>query len=510
MAEASFSGFLQSPSHQTKQVKRGSKGKRYAPTACYRLKESRVPILTEAEKREFAECEFPFENLAFEGGGSKSMSYVGVIRVLEELGIMKNIKRFAGSSAGSIVATYSALGYDSYEIQELLGPNFSPLIYDGKWGIFGRLVNLVRNLGAHPGKKLERWIGDNVCNKTGGDRNFTFRQLYKERDGVELCMVGADLNMMDAVYFHAKTTPKMPICLAARASASIPAILRPVKFRQNYFVDGGLLCNYPVHAFDGWYLSMDREDNFFERLCKPNVSDQWDMSKRFGTVNKKTLGILLFSASEQDTMKTDLDDRVRKYAKEVPSPDTKLKRKKEKNFDEKQASKEKIKDALVRLVNMLGHADADKNGTVSIHEFRNSFKELSDDDIDILFNGVKHPDDIFKIIDTDNSGEIEYSELVQLAGKRDVDLLQTLCGYERHKIKGITQLLGSLVDTVLLNVQRVTTRSSDYQRTIGINTQYLEAFDWDMEQEDKTFLIECGKQATLGFLREYISRQTPC
>ena len=80
MAEDSFSGFLQSPSHQTKQVKRGSKGKRYAPTTWYRLDE-RVPILTENEKREFAECDFPFENLAFEGGGSKSMSYVGVIRV---------------------------------------------------------------------------------------------------------------------------------------------------------------------------------------------------------------------------------------------------------------------------------------------------------------------------------------------------------------------------------------------------------------------------------------------
>lgn len=38
--------------------------------------------------------------------------------------------------------------------------------------------------------------------------------------------MGADLNMMDAVYFHAKTTPKMPIYLAARASASIPGRIR--------------------------------------------------------------------------------------------------------------------------------------------------------------------------------------------------------------------------------------------------------------------------------------------
>ena len=41
-----------------------------------------------------------------------------------------------------------------------------------------------------------------------------------------------------------------------------------------------------------------------------------------------------------------------------------------------------------------------------------------------------------------------------------MDLLQTLSGYERREISSITELLGSLVDTLLLNVQRVTTRVS--------------------------------------------------
>ena len=46
-------------------------------------------------------------------------------------------------------------------------------------------------------------------------------QLYEER-GIELCIVAADINLMDVVYFHVKTVPDMPIYLAARASASIP------------------------------------------------------------------------------------------------------------------------------------------------------------------------------------------------------------------------------------------------------------------------------------------------
>ncbi|XP_033642719.1 uncharacterized protein LOC117302869 [Asterias rubens] len=420
------------------------------------LVEPKASLLTEDEKREFRGIDFPFENLALEGGGSKGLSYVGVVRVFEELGLMKNIKRFAGSSAGSIIATFLALGCDSYEIQKLLDPNFSPLIYDGSWGWLGQLVNLVRKLGAHPGNKLKHWIASTVLIKTG-NKNYTFRQLYKE-SGVELCIVGADLNKMDAVYFHVKTTPDMPIYLAARASASIPAVLRPVKFRQSFFVDGGLLCNYPVHAFDGWYLSMDPKDSYFARFGDlTNASKKWDKSERFGELNDKTLGILLFSTSEQDTMKTVLDDRIAKYGgKPVPTPSTKLSRKMAKKNEKVQNSTDDIKEAVSRLMTMLNGADADKSGSISKEEFRTSFQQnrgkLTANDIRLLFECEDNPDAIFDIIDSDGSGE-----------------------------------------------------SSDFSRTIGINTKYLDAFDWDMERADKNFLIECGKQATLSYLREHMS-----
>ena len=43
--------------------------------------EPKASLLTEDEKREFRGIDFPFENLAMEGGGSKGLSYVGVVRV---------------------------------------------------------------------------------------------------------------------------------------------------------------------------------------------------------------------------------------------------------------------------------------------------------------------------------------------------------------------------------------------------------------------------------------------
>ncbi|XP_062574920.1 uncharacterized protein LOC134236796 [Saccostrea cucullata] len=69
--------------------------------------------------------QYPFENLIFEGGGAKGIAYPGALKALEEVGIMKKIIRFAGTSVGSITATMAALGYDSTEIREVMSTDFS-------------------------------------------------------------------------------------------------------------------------------------------------------------------------------------------------------------------------------------------------------------------------------------------------------------------------------------------------------------------------------------------------
>lgn len=47
-----------------------------------------------------------------------------LFQALEELGIMSKIKRFSGTSVGSIVAFMAALGYSSQEIQEVVQKDF--------------------------------------------------------------------------------------------------------------------------------------------------------------------------------------------------------------------------------------------------------------------------------------------------------------------------------------------------------------------------------------------------
>ncbi|KAI8512023.1 hypothetical protein Bbelb_111230 [Branchiostoma belcheri] len=71
------------------------------------------------------------------------------------------------------------------------------------------------------------------------------------------------------------------------------------------FIDGGLAANCPLWAFDGWYLSMKKEDTFQERLTVEEgqmvrrMFHPENRKERFDTRNDKTLGILLEAVTKR-------------------------------------------------------------------------------------------------------------------------------------------------------------------------------------------------------------------
>ena len=54
---------------------------------------------------------YPWENLTFDGGGAKGYAYIGAVQALERAGIYPaQVRRVAGTSVGSILAMFAALG----------------------------------------------------------------------------------------------------------------------------------------------------------------------------------------------------------------------------------------------------------------------------------------------------------------------------------------------------------------------------------------------------------------
>lgn len=196
-------------------------------------------------------------NLVLSGGGIKGISHLGVLYALEQLDLLKNITTYAASSVGAMIAFFLYIGYDVtelYKIIEML--DFSKI----KEVVFS---NLFTQYGLDDGKRMEL-VFKKLCVAKKVNPKITFIQMFNILKKT-LIITATCVNDKKVHYFSHETTPNMPILIAVRMSMSIPIYYTPVQYKNNIYVDGGCIDNFPIHLFKdnldetiGIYVSNDR------------------------------------------------------------------------------------------------------------------------------------------------------------------------------------------------------------------------------------------------------------
>ncbi|XP_048754204.1 uncharacterized protein LOC125665551 isoform X4 [Ostrea edulis] len=459
---------------------------------------------------------YPFENLVFEGGGNKGLAYCGAVRALEELNLMKQVKRFAGASAGAMTAALLAVGFSSSDIQGFLSQDMSKMFLDAKFGVFSLLPNLLSGYGWNPGNRIYNWFGE-MMEQAMGNKDITFGELY-EKTGKELCVVVTNLNHMTEEYCHVKTTPDMPIRLAVRMSMAIPGMFQATNYtyngETNTYVDGGVICNYPIHCYDGWWLSMNSSDSFLERLQPlDELPKLLDRRKRFNRLHgdpMKTLGFLLYADSEQDVFRFLLEKRIGAHLD--PSPNTKLaKMKMEQKKVQEKAKREhrRVMMAVDEFLKVLKKHNLDKDHTISRSELGNAFmdEEFSKKSSEMLFGKDCTVQQAFDLLDKDGNGEINFNELMNFIQGTGISLQQRFLGYQRRDINGIFEFFDTLQNALLTNVKRAFVNDQDLDRTVGINTGHVGTSDFVLEEDDRKFAVSQGYKSTLTFLKYFAAKE---
>ncbi len=131
------------------------------------------------------------------------------------------------------------------------------------------LTKLIEKNGIFPGKWIREFIDKKIQVKLGNE-NATFKDLYsKIKQGASsfkyIYLIGSNITTGNIEVFSHLDSPEMIISDAVRISMSIPFMFIPHKKyirnevkervldlnRENHFyVDGGLLNNYPIWIFD--------------------------------------------------------------------------------------------------------------------------------------------------------------------------------------------------------------------------------------------------------------------
>lgn len=150
--------------------------------------------------------------LVLGAGSAKGFAHIGVLKVLEANKIPIDI--VVGTSAGSVVGSFYAYGYDAYNMQMIALKVEKSDIVD---------LGVPRN-GFIKGEKLEDFINTRL--------KYTPLDKLKKK----FYVVTTDLLTGNEVVFSSGNTGK-----AVRASASIPGVFQPVNIAGRTYVDGGVV-----------------------------------------------------------------------------------------------------------------------------------------------------------------------------------------------------------------------------------------------------------------------------
>jgi NTE family protein len=231
-----------------------------------------------------------YRNLVFKGGGVRGIAYIGALEVLEERGVMDGIERVAGTSSGAIAATLLSFRRDISETLAMFNSLDLSKVPQKVVNGSGRNIALLKNtvnytrlfekFGWYSSAYFQDWLGDVIAEHCRGNRRATF--LDMQRFGYrDLHVVATNLSRRRAEEFSVVTTPDVAVVDAVRMSMSIPLFFEALRFdgkrfgSGDYFVDGGLFNNYPIHLFD-----------------QPQFASESRLY-RYG-INWETLGLFLF------------------------------------------------------------------------------------------------------------------------------------------------------------------------------------------------------------------------
>lgn len=203
------------------------------------------------------------------------LAYHGAIKALEETGILSQIERVAGTSAGALMATLLCFRLPVHEILDLFQTiDFSKIpsrksIEDISWdpphfleSQVNRLISnwdamrrFLRRYGWHGHDHGRQVLFKIIAEQCDGNGHATFAD-FRDQGFLDLYIVATNISTQTAVVFCADHTPDVAVIDALIMSQSIPLFFETVQFdgmmlgRGDYFADGGILNNYPLQIFD--------------------------------------------------------------------------------------------------------------------------------------------------------------------------------------------------------------------------------------------------------------------
>ena len=194
----------------------------------------------------------PTLGLVLSGGGARGIAHVGVIDALRSHGLEPDF--IAGSSSGAIVGALAAAGHPTERMIEFFH-EASPFRFSAV---------TVRKAGILDTGKVVA----------------SFREYFPE-DSFEALKIRLFLTATDIVNARLRIFESGPLIPAILASCSMPMVFTPTEIDGRWYVDGGVLNNFPVEPLRGRCdVILGHYASPLRRVCHEDIDGVLAVSER--------------------------------------------------------------------------------------------------------------------------------------------------------------------------------------------------------------------------------------
>lgn len=258
-----------------------------------------LAILFQAKAQEETTQKQPKVGLVLSGGGAKGFAHIGVLKVIDSLGV--KVDYVAGTSMGAIIGSLYASGYSGKQLDSIFKSlNFDDVVSDNlprsaktfyerdnseKYAVTLPFDNFKIKLPS----ALSR--GQNVYNLLSKLTLHVSDVSDFEKLPIPFFCIATNIETGEAVMLD-----KGNLAKAITASGAFPSLFQPVIIDDNLLIDGGVINNYPIDELRAKgmdiIIGVDVQDGLASReelVTAPDILLQINNYRTINEMKKKAL-----------------------------------------------------------------------------------------------------------------------------------------------------------------------------------------------------------------------------
>lgn len=251
-----------------------------------------VAFIAPIKAQQLDESSRPKVGLVLSGGGAKGFAHIGVLKVIDSLGI--KIDHIAGTSMGAIVGSLYASGYSGKQLDSIFRSlDFEKVINDDlprSAKTFYERDNTEKYAIALPFNKFKLKLpsalsrGQNVFNLLSKLTLHVSEVDNFEDLPIPFFCIATNIETGEEVILN---SGNLPLCITA--SGAFPSLFQPVNINGDLLVDGGVVNNYPIKELRAKgmdiIIGVDVQDGLATREEMTSAPDVLLQINNFRTIN---------------------------------------------------------------------------------------------------------------------------------------------------------------------------------------------------------------------------------